>query len=50
MIYKCKYINKVEVPLKVYAQENSFKLYLNDVGILTSLLEIEFSEIKSPQL
>ncbi len=45
MIYKCKYINKVEVPLKVYAQENSFKLYLNDVGILTSLLEIEFSEI-----
>lgn len=45
MIYKCKYVNKIEPPLKVYAQEDSFKLYLSDVGILTSLLEIEFSEI-----
>lgn len=45
MIYKCKYVNKVEIPLKVYAQENTFKLYLNDIGILTALLEIEFSEI-----
>lgn len=45
MIYKCKYINKIEPPLKVYAQENTFKLYLNDIGILTSLLEIDLSEI-----
>lgn len=45
MIYKCKYINKVEPPLKVYSKEDTFKLYLNDVGILTSLLEINFSEI-----
>ncbi len=45
MIYKCKFVNKVEVPLKVYAQEDTFKLYLSDIGILTSLLEIEFSEI-----
>lgn len=45
MIYKCSLINKVEIPLKVYAQEDSFKLYLNDVGLLTSLLEINFSDI-----
>lgn len=45
MIYKCKYINKIEIPLKVYAQEDTFKLYLSDIGILTSLLEIEFSDI-----
>lgn len=45
MIYKCKFINKVEAPLKVYAQEDMFKLYLSDVGMLISLLEIEFSEI-----
>ncbi len=45
MIYKCKKINKVEPPLKVYASDDTFKLYLSDVGILTSLLEIEFSEI-----
>lgn len=45
MIYKCKYVNKIESPLKVYAQEDIFKLYVSDVGILTSLLEIQFSEI-----
>lgn len=45
MIYKCKCVNKVEQPLKVYSQEDKFKLYLSDVGILISLLEIEFSEI-----
>lgn len=45
MIYKCKCVNKVEQPLKVYTQEDKFKLYLSDVGILISLLEIEFSEI-----
>lgn len=45
MIYKCSLINKVEIPLKVYAQEDNFKLYLNDVGLLTSLLEINFSDI-----
>ncbi len=45
MVYKCKRINKVEPPLKVYASDDTFKLYLSDVGILTSLLEIEFSEI-----
>lgn len=45
MVYKCKRVNKVEPPLKVYASDDTFKLYLSDVGILTSLLEIEFSEI-----
>lgn len=45
MVYRCKYVNKVEIPLKVYAQEDTFKLYLSDIGILTSLLEIQFSEL-----
>ena len=45
MVYKCKYVNKVEQPLKVYAQDDIFKLYLSDIGMLTSLLEIEFAEI-----
>ena len=45
MVHKCKYINKVESPLKAYAQEDTFNLYFSDIGILTSLLEIEFSEI-----
>lgn len=45
MVYKCKYVNKIEPPLKAYAKEDFFKLYLSDIGILTSLLEIQFSEI-----
>ena len=45
MIYQCSLINKIETPLKVYEQLDSFKLYLSDVGILTSLLEIDFSDI-----
>ncbi len=45
MVYKCKYINKIEPPLKVYAKDDIFKLYISDIGILTSLLDISFSEI-----
>ncbi len=45
IIYKSKYVNKIEIPIKAYAEEDTFKLYLNDVGILTSLLEIEPAEI-----
>lgn len=45
MIYQCFLVNKIEPPLKAYEQADCFKLYLNDVGLLTSLLEIEFSDI-----
>ncbi len=36
---------RMEIPLKVYIDENKFKLYLSDVGILTSMSEIRFSDI-----
>lgn len=45
MVYECNLIKKVEIPLKVYLDEDYFKLYLSDVGILTSLLEINYSDI-----
>lgn len=45
MIYQCSLVNKIQAPLKVYEQTDYFKLYLNDVGLLTSLLEIDFSNI-----
>lgn len=45
MIYQCSLVNKIQPPLKVYEQTDYFKLYLNDVGLLTSLLEIDFSDI-----
>lgn len=40
--YKSK---RMEVPLKVYVDEESFKLYLSDVGILTNMSEIKFPDI-----
>ena len=33
-------VKKVEVPLKAFEVSDTFKLYLSDVGLLTSLLEI----------
>lgn len=36
---------KIEIPLKVYVDENNFKLYLSDVGILTNMSEIKYPDI-----
>lgn len=36
---------RMEIPLKVYIDENAFKLYLSDVGILTNMSEIKFPDI-----
>ena len=36
---------RMEIPLKVYIDENNFKLYLSDVGILTNMSEIKFPDI-----
>lgn len=45
LIYQCTLINKIQPPLKAFEQVDYFKLYLNDVGLLTSLLGINFSDI-----
>lgn len=45
LVYQCTLVNKIEAPLKAFEQLDYFKLYVNDVGILTSLLEIKFSDI-----
>ena len=36
---------RMEIPLKVYIDEDKFKLYLSDVGILTNMSEIKFPDI-----
>lgn len=35
----CKRINRLEKPLAGFTKENGFKLYLNDTGLLVSLLD-----------
>lgn len=38
-------IKKTEIPLKVYTDEDMFKLYLSDVGLLISISEIKYPDI-----
>lgn len=38
-------IKKPEIPLKVYKDEDVFKLYLSDVGLLTSISEVKYPDI-----
>jgi len=45
---RCNLLGKVEIPLKVYEEEKYFKLYLSDVGLLTTLAKIKYSEILQP--
>jgi len=45
MLLRCSLINNVQAPLSAYVIENFFKLYLSDVGLLTTLSRIKYSEI-----
>ena len=37
---------KIGIPLKMYEEMDSFKLYMNDVGLLTNLSEFPLFLIK----
>ena len=45
MVYKCNLLKTIQIPPKAYADEEYFKLYISDVGLLTSLLEIQYNDI-----
>ena len=45
MILASYKIKKAEIPLKVYIDEDMFKLYLSDVGLLTAISEIKYPDI-----
>jgi predicted AAA+ superfamily ATPase len=45
MIYVCHKVSAPNMPLKGYADEGSFKIFLNDTGILCNMLDIRFSPI-----
>lgn len=45
LINKTCLLKKPETPPEVFKEEEIFKLYLNDVGILNSILNIEFENI-----
>lgn len=45
MVHKSSILNKVEIPPLGFIIDDHFKLYLSDVGILLSMLQIKYNDI-----
>lgn len=45
MIMKCTNLTAIEIPPKAFENPDYFKLFINDVGLLSTLLEIKFNDI-----
>lgn len=45
IIYKSYLVTRPEIPLKGFVKNDTFKIFLNDIGILNNLLEIKQSDI-----
>lgn len=49
MIYRICKTDVPSSPLKAYADEDNFKVYLSDVGLLSSLSEIQYRDIQASE-
>lgn len=45
MILKCNQLNKIEYPIKAYQDDNNYKLFLSDIGILREMAGIEIVDV-----
>ena len=45
MLLQCKKIKLPEIPLSVYEDNDNFKMYLSDVGLLNYIANVNFSDI-----
>lgn len=45
LVIKCNLVNRLETPLKGFADESCFKLYFSDVSILTNMLDMPYNRI-----
>lgn len=45
MVLKSKLVKNPEIPLEGFAEEDTFKLYLSDIGILNNILKISMQDI-----
>ena len=45
MIMKCTNLTAIQIPPKAFENPDYFKLFINDVGLLSTLLEIKFNDI-----
>lgn len=45
MIYKCNLLNSINIPPEAFKNEDIFKIYMGDIGILNTMLKINTNEI-----
>lgn len=45
MIYKCNLLNSINIPPEAFKNEDVFKIYMGDVGVLNTMLKINTNEI-----
>ena len=45
MIYKCCKLNSINIPPEAYKNNDYFKIYMGDIGILNTMLKINVNEI-----
>jgi len=45
LVYKSTKVDKMQSPLKAYLEQSHFKIYLNDVGLLSTLSGVEYKDI-----
>lgn len=45
LIYKCMNVETPKIPLKSYANDHIFKIYMGDVGLLGALSQIEIKDV-----
>ena len=45
MIYKCCKLNSINIPPEAYKNNDYFKIYMGDIGILNTMLKINTNEI-----
>lgn len=45
LVYRVERVSKLELPLKVYAEQSAFKLYLSDLGLLGAMADVQPAQV-----
>ena len=45
MVIKCKCVKNPEIPLEGFVDDDTFKLYLSDIGVLNNIIKIRVEDI-----
>lgn len=45
LVYRVERVSKPELPLKVYAEQSAFKLYLSDLGLLGAMADFQQTQV-----